>query len=209
MLNCMPFALDMDIYLLARWVRIKWRVRDLECSSLIRKSRPSMLMLFLTDLHLRGQRYQCPNMIRKREDELISILYVKSLDEDVTEDLIHDKFSEYGNCNVFIIMDSERKSIGFASVLFESHEDAKKAMEALNGALIASKRLSIGTNLEHFNHDVHLYRKWNKLKDSYLYVDHLAKSIDDRDLKEIFGAFGEVTLIWVKNICYSQRHTEI
>ena len=64
-------------------------------------------------------------------------LYVKNLGEDVAEDTLREKFSEFGKvCNVLIMKDAEGKSKGFGFVNFESHEEAKMAVEALNGAVI-------------------------------------------------------------------------
>lgn len=64
-------------------------------------------------------------------------LYVKNLDEDVTEDLLEEKFSLYGKVDSLAIMkDANGKSRGFGFVNFESQEEAKKAIEAMNGALL-------------------------------------------------------------------------
>lgn len=73
------------------------------------------------------------------EESNFTNLYVKYLSEDVTEDVLRERFSEYGNISsVVIIKDSARVSKGFGFVGFNSHEDAKKAMEALNGAIIGN-----------------------------------------------------------------------
>lgn len=64
-------------------------------------------------------------------------LYVKNIAEDLTEDALRATFSECGKVfNVAIMKDGEGKSKGFGFVNFESHEDARKAIDALNGVLI-------------------------------------------------------------------------
>lgn len=61
-------------------------------------------------------------------------LYMKNLDQDITEELIELKFSEYGKIfNVKIAKDEAGNSRGFGFVNFENPEDAKKAVEAMNG----------------------------------------------------------------------------
>lgn len=55
----------------------------------------------------------------------------------MTEDTLNDMFSEFGNVSSAVIMkDRDGKSRGFGFVDFESPEDARKAIEALNGSLI-------------------------------------------------------------------------
>lgn len=72
-----------------------------------------------------------------REESNFTNLYVKNLSKDVTEDVLRGRFSEYGNISSVVIMkDSAGISKGFGFVGYNSHEDAKKAMETLNGAII-------------------------------------------------------------------------
>lgn len=64
-------------------------------------------------------------------------VYVKNLGEDLTEDLLREKFSEFGKVGAVVIMkDGDWKSRGFGFVNFDSPDDAKKAVEALNGAML-------------------------------------------------------------------------
>lgn len=64
---------------------------------------------------------------------------MKYLDEDITADVLKAKFSEYGNVfSAVIVKDEKGKSKGFGFVNFDSHEAAKRAMEALNGELLGN-----------------------------------------------------------------------
>ncbi|KAA8541727.1 hypothetical protein F0562_022879 [Nyssa sinensis] len=92
---------------------------------------------------LEGKKLYVSKFVKKcerkdaHEEEKFTNLYVKNLGEEVTEDLLRDKFSEIGKvCNVVIMKDAEGKSRGFGFVHFESHEEAKKAVEALNGVIL-------------------------------------------------------------------------
>lgn len=71
-------------------------------------------------------------------------MYVKNLESDFTENLLREKFSEYGNVTSAVIMsDADGKSRGFGFVNFESHDSAKKAIEALNGVIIGTINILI------------------------------------------------------------------
>lgn len=67
-------------------------------------------------------------------DEKFTNLYVKNLDENLTDDELKEKFSEFGTVtNAIIMRDGEGKSKGFGFVNYESTEEAKQAVQALNG----------------------------------------------------------------------------
>nr|GMD20124.1 polyadenylate-binding protein 6-like [Ipomoea batatas] len=67
-------------------------------------------------------------------------LYVKNFGVNMTEDLLREKFSRYGNVKSAVIMrDEQGNSKGFGFVNFDSDEDARKAIEALNGQLIDAR----------------------------------------------------------------------
>lgn len=60
---------------------------------------------------------------------------MKNFDSDVTEELLVEKFSKFGKiANIVIARDANGISKGFGFVNFENSDDAKKAMETMNGA---------------------------------------------------------------------------
>lgn len=64
-------------------------------------------------------------------------LYVKNFPEEITEDYLRQKFSEFGKVSSTVIMkDKEGKPKGYGFVNFETSEAAKKATESLNGSLM-------------------------------------------------------------------------
>lgn len=66
-------------------------------------------------------------------------LYMKNLDQDITEELIELKFSEFGKIDkVAIAKDANGESKGFGFVSFESPDSAKKAMESMNGVQLGN-----------------------------------------------------------------------
>ncbi|XP_059639321.1 polyadenylate-binding protein 6-like [Cornus florida] len=152
----------------------------------------SMAALSLNGTILDGKKLHVSKFVKKserkdaQEESKFTNLYVKNLGEDVTENLLQDKFSEFGKVSeVVIVRDAEGKSRGCGFVIFNSHEEAKKAMEALNGTLLGLKKLSVGKAQK----DHHT----EKSKASNLYVKNLDASIDDKKLQDHFSAYGEIT----------------
>lgn len=76
---------------------------------------------------------------KRREDRDTGVdkftnLYVKNLDESVTDSILQEVFGEIGPLNSAIVMkDDEGKSKGFGFVNYEKSEDAHTAVEKLNG----------------------------------------------------------------------------
>ncbi|KAK6939077.1 RNA recognition motif domain [Dillenia turbinata] len=89
------------------------------------------------------------------------------MDEDLIEDLLREKFSKFSKtCSVIIMKNNDGKSRGFGFVNFESSEDAQKAMQAMQGALLGSK---------------------------HLYVKHFNSNVDDKILQKPFSLYGHLT----------------
>ncbi|KAK6929341.1 RNA recognition motif domain [Dillenia turbinata] len=59
------------------------------------------------------------------------------MDEDLTKDLLREKFSKFGKtCSVVIMKTNDGKLRSFGFVNFESSEDVQKAVQAMQGALL-------------------------------------------------------------------------
>nr|XP_043616404.1 polyadenylate-binding protein 2-like [Erigeron canadensis] len=136
----------------------------------------------------------------ERNEAHLTNLYVKNLDESFTESSLKERFSEYGEVTSAVIMNDEQgTSRGFGFVNFESHENAAKAIEALNGTQIGTKKWFVGKAMMKAQRDASLGRAHQEEtpKVSNLFVRNLATSVTEKDLKEVFGAFGIVTLVKV------------
>jgi RNA recognition motif-containing protein len=70
-------------------------------------------------------------------------LYVGNLSFSLTNDELERIFSQYGTVTkVSIIIDRENgRSKGFGFVEFEEASHAKKAIDAMNGALVSGRKL--------------------------------------------------------------------
>ncbi|KAI0501600.1 hypothetical protein KFK09_016545 [Dendrobium nobile] len=128
-------------------------------------------------------------------------LYMKNLDQDITEELIELKFSEYGKIfNVKIAKDEAGNSRGFGFVNFENPEDAKKAVEAMNGLQLGSKKLYVARAqkkderlqiLQHTFEEKRNEQIRNNMA-SNLYIKNLDDCVDDNALWEHFSQCGTI-----------------
>lgn len=67
-------------------------------------------------------------------------LYVKNLDPEIGEEHLQEKFSEFGKISSMIISrDENGVSRGFGFINFENSDDAKRALETLNGSQLGTK----------------------------------------------------------------------
>lgn len=73
------------------------------------------------------------------------VLFVSNLNEEVTEDEVKDKFSDYGKvCEVRLNLDHRTGYVkGYSLVEFEEYEQAVAAIEDLNGREWLGNRLSV------------------------------------------------------------------
>ncbi|KAH8520896.1 hypothetical protein H0E87_002087 [Populus deltoides] len=170
----------------------------------------------LHDTMLGGKKLHVCKFVKKTERtaaapcEVFTNLYVKNLDETITEDGLKDMFSVVGDVSsVAIMMDHEGKSKHFGFVNFKSPDDAKKAVDVMNGSVVGSKTLFVGKAqrksertiiLKQEYKDLH-NRSTEKLRASNLYVKNLNVDIDDKKLKEVFSAYGKI--LSVKVICHN------
>ena len=72
-------------------------------------------------------------------------LFVGNLDYTVTSEELKSMFSEFGNVvDAVVITDREtRRSRGFGFVEFGSDDEAKKAIEAMNGKDINGRKINV------------------------------------------------------------------
>lgn len=71
-------------------------------------------------------------------------LYFKNLDAEIAEDHIREKFSEFGKVDSFVISkDDSGASRGFGFVNFDNPDDARRAVEALNGSQLGRSFLLV------------------------------------------------------------------
>ncbi|KAH9691976.1 polyadenylate-binding protein [Citrus sinensis] len=101
-----------------------------------------------------------------------------------------DTFAAFGtvlSCKVAI--DSNGQSKGYGFVQFENEEAAQNAIKMLNGMLINDKQVYVGL----FVRRQERAQQNVSPKFTNVYVNNLAETVTDEDLKKIFGHFGTIT----------------
>ncbi|GAB4842321.1 hypothetical protein Ancab_012291 [Ancistrocladus abbreviatus] len=158
------------------------------------------------DTLLEGKKLYVAKFLRKSQREAaneqkFTNLYVKNLDEDITEDDLRNKFSKFGTVsNAVIMRDTEGKPRGFGFVSFSSPFEAKAAVKALNGATLGSKHLFVGRAQKKAEREDILKCEWEHLKSrrekskaSTIHVKNLDRNVDEDILEAHFRACGRIT----------------
>lgn len=129
-------------------------------------------------------------------------VYVKNLDEEMTDDDFNSMFSKFGTVTSAILTKDENgKSKGFGFVNFENHEAASAAVDALNGTDHKGKELFVGRAQKKTEREDELRKQYervreeklNKYQGVNLYVKNLDDSIDDEKLRQEFSVYGVIT----------------
>ncbi|XP_070491839.1 RNA-binding protein 39 [Chironomus tepperi] len=84
-------------------------------------------------------------------------LYVGSLHFNITEDMLRGIFEPFGKIdNIQLIMDAETgRSKGYGFITFHNADDAKKALEQLNGFELAGRPMKVGNVTERLDVTTH------------------------------------------------------
>ncbi|KAK6126290.1 hypothetical protein DH2020_039935 [Rehmannia glutinosa] len=129
-------------------------------------------------------------------------LYVKNLDTGFSEEVLKEKFSQYGKIvSLVISKDENGASRGFGFVNFENPDDAKCAVEALHGSQLGSKVLYVARAQKKSERDEILRRQFEekrneriqKYQASNVYVKNIDDDVIDDELKLHFSQCGTIT----------------
>ncbi|XP_050227710.1 polyadenylate-binding protein 7 isoform X2 [Mercurialis annua] len=129
-------------------------------------------------------------------------LYVKNLDPIITDEHLHEKFSEFGKIVSLTISKAEDgSSRGFGFINFENPDNAKQAMERLNGTELGSKVLYVGRaqkkaereQILRYQFEVKRNEQIMKFKGSNVYVKNIDDDVTDEELNEHFSQCGIIT----------------
>ncbi|KAL2455984.1 Polyadenylate-binding protein 5 [Forsythia ovata] len=129
-------------------------------------------------------------------------VYVKNLSETVMDEDLKKTFGKFGPITSAVVMkDTNGNSRCFGFVNYESPEAAASAVENLNGSLLDDKALFVGKAEKKVEREAKLRAKfeherisrYEKLKDTNLYLKNLDDGMNDEKLKELFSEFGTIT----------------
>ncbi|XP_053106832.1 polyadenylate-binding protein 1-like isoform X3 [Hemicordylus capensis] len=129
-------------------------------------------------------------------------VYIKNFGDDMNDERLHEIFSDFGKTlSVKVMMDNTGRSKGFGFVNFEKHEDARKAVEGMNGKEINGRMVYVGRAQKRIERQSELKRKFEQIKQERvsryqgvnLYVKNLDDGIDDERLRKEFSPYGTIT----------------
>ncbi|KAH9674927.1 polyadenylate-binding protein 7 [Citrus sinensis] len=129
-------------------------------------------------------------------------LFMKNLDSDVTEEHLVEKFSKFGKiASLLIARDENGTSRGFGFVNFDNPDDARRALEAMNGSVIGSKVLYAARAQKKAEREQILRHQFEekrkerilKYKGSNVYVKNIDDDVTDEELKAHFSQCGTIT----------------
>ncbi|PIA43523.1 hypothetical protein AQUCO_01900128v1 [Aquilegia coerulea] len=132
-------------------------------------------------------------------------LYIKNLDLDMTEELLQEKFSEFGKISkLTILKDSNGNSKGVAFVNFETPDNAKRAMEEINGTQVGSKIIYLAKAQKKAEREQILHHHFDERGKEHIqkqklglnvYVKNINLDVHDDELREVFGQCGTITSV--------------
>ncbi|XVE79366.1 hypothetical protein DITRI_Ditri14bG0052500 [Diplodiscus trichospermus] len=124
-------------------------------------------------------------------------LYIKNLEQSVTEDTLWEMFSPFGNITSLVVLrDFNGNSKGFGFVNFEKPEEAKNAEHSLHQTQLGSKVLYVARAQNKLEREIELQEERKQIQQhqglNNVYVKHINEDVDEDRLKNYFEQYGEV-----------------
>jgi polyadenylate-binding protein len=129
-------------------------------------------------------------------------VYVKNFGEEFTEERMRETFEAFGHItSLKLMIDSDGKSRGFGFVAYETHDDAAKAVEEMNGKELNGRVLYAGRAQKKAERMNDLRSRFEQMKIERmsrfqgvnLYIKNLDDEIDDAALRKEFSPYGTIT----------------
>jgi polyadenylate-binding protein len=129
-------------------------------------------------------------------------IYVKNLDESITDDKLRAAFEKFGKITSLVIQkDDEGKSKGFGFINYENHDEAKKAVDEMNDTEFGGKKIYVSRAQKKNEREEELKKQYEKIREEKLnkyqgvnlYIKNLDESVTDEVLREKFSPFGTIT----------------
>ena len=116
-------------------------------------------------------------------------VFIKNLDKNIDNKSLYDTFSAFGNIlSCKIMTDENGQSKGFGFVHFETQEAADKAIDKVNGMLLADKKVYVGKFIPRVQrHNANEPRKFTNL-----YIKNFGDQLDDDKLREFLSTYGNI-----------------
>jgi len=121
-------------------------------------------------------------------------VYVKDIDPSVTDEQFAQLFGSFGRVTSPVVVRKDGQPSYYGFVNFEKHEDATKAVNALNDSKLNGKTLFCCRAQKKLERRQKLKKEWEQAKyqGTNLYIKNIEDEIDEDRLKKEFSAFGNV-----------------
>eukprot|EP00467_Chlorarachnion_reptans_P023047 CAMPEP_0114507850 /NCGR_PEP_ID=MMETSP0109-20121206/12251_1 /TAXON_ID=29199 /ORGANISM="Chlorarachnion reptans, Strain CCCM449" /LENGTH=610 /DNA_ID=CAMNT_0001686673 /DNA_START=210 /DNA_END=2042 /DNA_ORIENTATION=- len=148
-----------------------------------------------------------PFLSQKDRAKAVTNLYVKPLPkEDFSEEDFRKLFEDFGEITSCKIKNDPEKPSAVGFVDFKVPEDAKEAVEKLNGTELKGQTLFVGPFQTRAQRDRMLkeqrekdkINRYEKFSGTNVFVKNLADDIDEKKLNQLFGEFGAIKSSTVK-----------
>jgi polyadenylate-binding protein len=119
-------------------------------------------------------------------------IFIKNLDKSIDNKMLYDTFCTFGNIlSCKIAYDEEGRSKGYGFVHYETEEAAETAIEKVDGKMLKEKIVYVGKFKRKADRD--LEEGSSEKKFTNIFVKNLDETVTEEDMREQFGAFGEIT----------------
>merc|ERR1719502_2672528 len=135
-------------------------------------------------------------------DKKFTNIFVKNLDEEVTEAELREQFGAFGEItSLALMMNEENKSKGFCFINYAEMAAAAKAVEEKNGQEYKGKAMYVGRAQKKSERMAELKEKFDKIKQERinkyqgvnLYVKNLDENLEDEAFRKAFEEYGQIT----------------
>jgi len=130
-------------------------------------------------------------------------VFVKNLELSVTKEQLHEAFAKYGAITSAVVMlKDDGTSRGFGFVNFETADQARAAVDALNKTKVfGDNEIHVGKAEKAQQRQQELRKQWalrkqemqSKFSGTNLYVKNLDDTVSDDVLRTLFEPFGTIT----------------
>ena len=130
-----------------------------------------------------------PNNFRNHPENNI---FVKNIPKNISTKEFDEYFSKFGNIvSAKIAEDDDGESMGYGFVLYDNEESGKKAIAECHGKTWDKKKLFVCQFQKN--------RPRKPLRFNNIYVRNIPKSWSEKDVREYFSKFGEISSMLVKS----------
>lgn len=115
-------------------------------------------------------------------------IFIKNLDKSIDHKALFDTFSQFGpilSCK--IELDDGNSSRGYGYIQYATTESADKAVEKVNGMMLAGKKVFVGPFVPRKERISQTTKKYTNI-----YINNVDTSLSDEALRDLFAPFGTI-----------------